>query len=76
MPKDKPEKPQPVPDPPKPIDKDEKDKKEKETKVKTKKLKLLEGATVPVEATITAGTWVAEIDNANVRRNTLRLGDM
>lgn len=35
---------------------------------------LLDSGNVPVDASITAGGFVAEIDNAKVRRNTLRLG--
>lgn len=69
------EKPKIVAKPSKPIDKEKKAEKQKLTNAKIQAVSvLLENTVVPVEAHITAGTWVAEIDNANIRKNSLRLG--
>lgn len=61
--------------PSEPIDKAKKEKKSNETKTSTSSMALLQRADVPATATITAGTWVAEMENTNIRKNTLRIGD-
>lgn len=40
-----------------------------------KDAKHLESVEIDVKGTITAGTTVAEMDKANVRKNRLRLGE-
>lgn len=53
----------------------QKDTKEKDKiKDKTKNLKVLESTEIDASGSITAGTWVAEMDKANIRKATLRLG--
>lgn len=54
---------------PKPIE--EKIKKDKD-KEDVKKAKQLENVEVSAKGTVTSGTWVAEFDNANIRKNKLR----
>lgn len=69
MPKPDEKPPKPDEKPPKPSDKDKEKNKEK-----IKKAKHLETVAISATGTITAGSWVAEMDEAHIRKNTLRTG--
>lgn len=59
----------PVPKPSEPIKEKEKGKEKEEIK----NAKKLENVEVSAKGTITSGTWVAELDNANIRKSSLRV---
>lgn len=63
------DKPAPDAKPSEPIKKKDKTKDQEKIK-KAKRFQLME---IEAEGTITAGTWVAEMDKANVRKNVLRV---